>query len=72
MASLVDSDHYVPSAIYNAGDGILIGPNFNSLFDGWQLLRCQRFAYLDEWLWFGKDGLAFLSMLHKCCQQFVF
>ena len=72
MASLVDSDHYIPSAIYNTSDSISIGPNFNSLFDCWQLLRCQRFAYLDELLWFDNDGLAFLSMLHKCCQQSVF
>ncbi len=63
MALLVDRDHYVPSAIYNASDGISIGPNFNSLFDGLQLLRCQRFAYLDEWLWFDNDSLAFLSIV---------
>ena len=27
---------------------------------------------LDERLWFGNAGLAHLSMLHKCCQPFVF
>ena len=39
IALLVDSDQYVPFTIYNASHGISIRPNFNSLFDGWQLLR---------------------------------
>ena len=28
---IVNSDHYVPSTMYNASEDILIGPNFNSL-----------------------------------------
>ena len=61
----VDSDPYVPivpSTIYNSSEGTSIGPNFNSLFDGSQLLICNRFSLLHEWFWFGNDGLAFLSM----------
>jgi hypothetical protein len=34
----------------------------NLLLEGWQLFVWYRFAFLDEWLWFGNDGLAFLSI----------
>ena len=31
VIALVNSDHYVPSTMYNASEDISIGPNFNTL-----------------------------------------
>ena len=69
---IMNSDHCnPPTIIKKANEGILIRPDFNLLLEGWQNVVLYRFAFLDERLSFGNEGLAFhlLStsyILNKC------